>query len=188
MSAWIQTIAFFSVVWVRGNLMRHNCFFSVRLLSVLRDHSRFSSTPERPMTYDFEGFSIPDLIHYIFCPIFILQKEPVVPFLMLSAKQVYCWYHFYNVFGMTYINHIHTVINQFYTQVGSIILIKHIVLTSCNSLWWSHYVVAINHVTIRFLACLESIPQSGTNNKHTSTLVRIEVNGTPVLLVTCNIV
>ena len=112
-SKWCKDIVFalFSVVWVRGNLMRHNCFFSVRLLSVLRDHSVFSSPPERPMTYDFAGFSIPDLIHYIFCPIFILQKEPVFPFLMLSAKQVYCWYHFYNVFGMTYINHIHTVIN-----------------------------------------------------------------------------
>ena len=31
--------------------------------------------------------SIPDFIHYIFCPIFILQKEPVFPFLMLSAKR-----------------------------------------------------------------------------------------------------
>ena len=44
--------------------------------------------------------SIPDVIHFIFCPIFILQKEPVFPFLMLSAKQGYCWYHFYYVFGM----------------------------------------------------------------------------------------
>ena len=31
-------------------------FFSVRLLSVLRDHSFFSSPPQRPMTSDFEGF------------------------------------------------------------------------------------------------------------------------------------
>ena len=30
----------------------------------------------------------------MFCPIFILQKEPVVPFLMLSAKQGNYWYHF----------------------------------------------------------------------------------------------
>ena len=30
----------------------------------------------------------------------ILQKEPAVPFLMLSAKQGNYWYHFYNVFGM----------------------------------------------------------------------------------------
>ena len=61
----------------------------------------FTPHPQRPMTSDFEGFSIPDFIHYIFCPIFILQKEPVFPFLMLSAKQGNYWYHFYNVFGMT---------------------------------------------------------------------------------------
>ena len=39
------------------------CFFSIRLLSVLRGHSVFSSLP---MTSDFEGFSIPDFIHYIY--------------------------------------------------------------------------------------------------------------------------
>ena len=42
------------------------CFF--RLLSVLRGHSIFPSPPRRSMTSDFEGFSIPDLIHYIFVP------------------------------------------------------------------------------------------------------------------------
>ena len=31
-------------------------FFSIQLLSVLRDHSVFSSPPQRPMTSDFEGF------------------------------------------------------------------------------------------------------------------------------------
>ena len=31
--------------------------------------------------------SIPDFIHYIFCLSLILEKEPVLPFLMLSAKQ-----------------------------------------------------------------------------------------------------
>ena len=41
-------------------------FFSVRLLSVLRGHSVFSSPPQRPMTSDFEGFSIPDFTHYIY--------------------------------------------------------------------------------------------------------------------------
>ena len=30
--------------------------------------------------------SIPDFIHYILCPIFILQKEPVFLFLVLPAK------------------------------------------------------------------------------------------------------
>jgi len=32
------------------------------------------------MTYDFEGFSIPDFIHYIYFPILILKKEQVFPF------------------------------------------------------------------------------------------------------------
>jgi len=53
------------------------------------------------MTSDFEGFSIPDFIHYILFPILILQKEPVFPFLMLSAKQGNYWAHFYNVSGVT---------------------------------------------------------------------------------------
>ena len=62
-------------------------FLSVRLLSVLRGHSVFSSTPQRPMTSDFEGFSIPEFIHYIYLPILILEKEPVFPFLTFSANQ-----------------------------------------------------------------------------------------------------
>ena len=52
-------------------------FFSVRLLSVLCGHSVFSTPPQWPMTSDFEGFSIPDFIHYIYFPILILEKEPV---------------------------------------------------------------------------------------------------------------
>ena len=52
-------------------------FFSVRLLSVLRGHSGFSSPPQLPVTSDFEGFSIPDFIHYIDFPILIIEKEPV---------------------------------------------------------------------------------------------------------------
>ena len=44
---------------------------------------------------------IPDCIHYIYFPILILEKEPVFPFLMFSARQGHYWYHFYNVFGMT---------------------------------------------------------------------------------------
>ena len=46
-------------------------------------------------------FSIPDFIHYIYIPILILEKEPVFPFLMFSAKQGNYWYRFYNIFGMT---------------------------------------------------------------------------------------
>jgi len=33
---------------------------------ILRGHSVFSSPPQWPMTSDFEEFSIPDLIHYIY--------------------------------------------------------------------------------------------------------------------------
>ena len=38
-------------------------------------------------------------LHYFL--ILILEKEPVFPFSMLSAKQGNYGYHFYNVFGMT---------------------------------------------------------------------------------------
>ena len=55
-------------------------FFSVRLLSVLCGHLVFSSPAQRPMTSDFEGFSIPDFIHYIYFPILILEKESVFSF------------------------------------------------------------------------------------------------------------
>ena len=60
------------------NVVVFVCFFSVRLLSVLRGHSFFSSPPQRIMTFDFEGFSIPDFIHDIYFPILILEKEPVL--------------------------------------------------------------------------------------------------------------
>ena len=53
------------------------------------------------MTADIAGFSIPDFIPFIYFPILILEKEPVFPFLVLSAKQGNYWYHFYNGFGMT---------------------------------------------------------------------------------------
>ena len=58
-------------------------FFSVRLLLVLRGHSFFSSPPQWPMTSDFEGFSIPDFIHYIYFPILILdswERASIFPF------------------------------------------------------------------------------------------------------------
>ena len=53
------------------------------------------------MTSDFEGFSFPDFIHYINCLILIIEKEPVFPFLMFSAKQENYLVPFHNVFGMT---------------------------------------------------------------------------------------
>ena len=64
-------------------------FFSFQLLLVLRGHS-FLSPPQRPMTFDFEGFSIPDFNHYIYFPILNLEEEPVFP-LMFSAKQGHYW-------------------------------------------------------------------------------------------------
>jgi len=39
------------------------------------------------MTSDFEGFLSQIVSITFFCPIFILEKEPVFLFLMLSAKQ-----------------------------------------------------------------------------------------------------
>ena len=64
-------------------------------MSVLCGHSGFSSPPQQPMISDFEGFSIPNFIHYISFPILILEKEPVFPVWMFSAKQGHYWYHFY---------------------------------------------------------------------------------------------
>ena len=91
-------------------------FISVRILSVLRGHSVFSSPPQWPMTSDFERFlyqilyitlfsyqriSIPDLIHYIIFLFQFLRKGQYFSFSMLCAKQGNYWYHFYNVFCMT---------------------------------------------------------------------------------------
>ena len=67
LSLWFEFIFYFFSI-----------FFSIWLLSVLRGHSVFSSPPQRPITSDFEGFSIPDFIHYIYFPILILEKEPVI--------------------------------------------------------------------------------------------------------------
>jgi len=46
------------------------------------------------MTSNLDGFSIPDFIHYIYFPILILEKEPVFPFPLLSAKLGNYLYHF----------------------------------------------------------------------------------------------
>ena len=45
----------------------------------------FFIQPQRPMTSDFEGFSIPDFIHYIYFPILILEKEPVFSLLNVQC-------------------------------------------------------------------------------------------------------
>ena len=78
-----------------------NKSLSSMLVTFTADLHIFSSPPQQPMTTDFKGFSTPDFIHYIYFPILILEKEPVFPFLMFSAKQGHYWYHFYNGFGMT---------------------------------------------------------------------------------------
>ena len=58
--------------------IRNNFFIFIFLafdfLSVLLGHPFFSSPPKRPMTSDFEGFSIPDFIHYNYFPNLILEK------------------------------------------------------------------------------------------------------------------
>ena len=84
-------------ICVVGNDQRF-FLFSIKDMCMYIFKIVFSSPPQLPMTSNFEGFSIPDFIHYIYFPILILEKEPV---LMFSAKQGNYWYHFYNVFGMT---------------------------------------------------------------------------------------
>ena len=76
-------------------------YFSVRLLSVLRDHSFLSSPPQRPTSSDFEGFLSQILSITFFVLSLLFRKSQYFPFLTLSAKQGNYWYHFYNVFGMT---------------------------------------------------------------------------------------
>ena len=89
-----------SLIWIMIELMKvlleliFYYIFSVRLLSVLRGHSVFFIPAT---TANDLRFSIPHFIHYIYCPILIHEKEPVFPFLMLSAKQGNYWYHFYNM-------------------------------------------------------------------------------------------
>ena len=62
-------------------------FFSVRLFVDSAWSFVLFITPQQPMTSNFKRFSIPDFIHYIYFLILILEKEPVFPFLMFSAKQ-----------------------------------------------------------------------------------------------------
>ena len=67
-----------------NKLVPNNICFGVPFFILAFDFCRlcvvirfFPSPPQRPMTSDFEGFSIPDFIHYIYCSILILEKEPV---------------------------------------------------------------------------------------------------------------
>ena len=64
-----------------------------RLLSVLLGHSVFSSPPQRPMTSDFEGFSIQLLsITFIFLSKF-LRKSQYFPFQCSVLNKGTTWYH-----------------------------------------------------------------------------------------------
>ena len=68
-----------------------------RLCVVIRFFHPRHNSQWPPTSNDFYTRSYP--LRYFL--ILILEKEPVFPFLMFSAKQVNYWYHFYNVFGMT---------------------------------------------------------------------------------------
>ena len=57
------------------------CFFSVRLLSVLRGHSFFSSPPQRPMTSDFERFFYPTFYPlHLFSYLYSWERASIFPF------------------------------------------------------------------------------------------------------------
>ena len=93
----IQTVSFIYIIhnfFILHAIVCRN-FFWIRFLLFLHGHSFCKSPPQRPRIF------YPRFYPLHFCPILILQKEPVFPFLMFSAKQGNYWYHFYNVFGMT---------------------------------------------------------------------------------------
>ena len=74
-SLWISSV--YSCVL---NLPSSYLFFSVRLLSVLCDHSAVSSPPQRPMTSDFEGFSSQILSITFFVLSLFIKKSQYFPF------------------------------------------------------------------------------------------------------------
>ena len=55
-------------------------FFSVRLVSVPRGHSVFSSPPQRPMTSDFEGFHYQILSITLFSYVNSWERASIFPF------------------------------------------------------------------------------------------------------------
>ena len=60
-------------------------YFSVRLFVGSAWSFVFLSSPQRPMISDFEGFSIPDFIHYIYFPILMLEKKAVFSLLNVQC-------------------------------------------------------------------------------------------------------
>ena len=83
-----------------GRIFFFFLFLSVQLLSVMRDHSVFSSPPQRPMTSDFEGL-IYQILSITSFSYLNSSERASISLSMLSAKQGNYWYHFYNVLGMT---------------------------------------------------------------------------------------
>ena len=93
-----QTVHYF-LSFVKAPLFSFS--FTCDYWLALRGHLFVPYLPQWPMTSDFKGFPAKILFIPFFCPIFILQIEPVFPFLMLGAKpgNLTC-NHFYNIFGM----------------------------------------------------------------------------------------
>ena len=93
-------IRFINWYMLRGKCVRvlKNIFLSILLLSVLRGHSFFSSSRQRPMTSDFKGFLYQILSITLFSYLNYWERASIPLF---NAKQGNYWYHFFNVFGMT---------------------------------------------------------------------------------------
>ena len=75
-------------------------FFSVWPLPVPRGHSNCSSPPQRPMTSDSQGFSIPDFIHYTYY-LNSWERASIFPFGCSVLNKGTTGTIFFNVFGMT---------------------------------------------------------------------------------------
>ena len=58
------------------------------ILALVLHGNLFSSPPQRPMTSDFEGFSIPDFIHYIYFPILILELAMISICLIIQLTRI----------------------------------------------------------------------------------------------------
>ena len=58
-----------------STLLRFSTELVYILLHRIQIKQMFSSPPQRPMTSDFEGFSIADFIHYIYFPILVLDPN-----------------------------------------------------------------------------------------------------------------
>ena len=91
----------FNVVFVHQHFIKLYSYYRVavflvrlcRLCVVIRMFHICHNCQWTPTLKDFYPLHV--------CPILILEKEPVFPCLMLSAKQGKYWYHFHIVFGMT---------------------------------------------------------------------------------------